>query len=231
MAVAAYQLKSDLALACFPSPERNVQRRLAWVNSICIFFLLIGITGAPTRLPTLMNPPPLEQPIPVILEPLSTPPPTAATKQSEPQNQDEKQIAPRVVAVTLNTPQVVFSVPTIGNVMVPMSAAPAPPPVELRPAAQSKPGPVMTRNTGAGGDRPTPDTYPQMALDLGQQGTVVLLFTVDDVGAITSVSIQETSGFPILDRSARDWVKRHWSQPPVNGNHVFQTSIHYQIKQ
>jgi protein TonB len=224
----AYQLKSDLARACFPSPERSAQRRLAWVNSICIFFLIIGISGAPTKLPPLRHPPPLEQPIPVIVEPLATPPPAAATKQVEPQNQDEKEIAPRVVAVTLNTPQVVFSVPTIGNVMVPMSAAPAPSPVELRPAAQAKAAPTKTGSTGDSGDRPDPE-YPKYAEDLGQTGTVVLLFTVDDVGAVTSLSVKESSGFSLLDRGARDWIKRHWIQPPINGNHSFQTTIRFKL--
>jgi TonB family protein len=230
MAVAAYQLKSDLARACLPVPGQNAQRRLAWVNSICIFFLLIGITGASTRFPAIMRPPPLEQPIPVIIEPLAAPP-TSVTKEVEPKNQDEKEIAPRVVAVTLNTPQIAFSVPTIGNLLVPVAAAPAPPPVELRPAVQAKAVPAATGDTGSGGDRPKPDTYPQVALDLRQEGTVVLLLTVDDVGGVTSVSVKETSGFPILDRNARDWVKRHWIQPPINGNHTFQTSIHYRIQQ
>jgi TonB family protein len=229
MAVAAYQLKSDLARVCLPAPDRNAHRRLAWVNSICIFFLIVGVVGAPTRLPVLMRPPPVEQPIPVIIEPLAAPPPTLQ-KQTEQQPQDDKQIAPAVVAVTLNTPAIDFSVPTIGNLVVPMAAAPAPPPVELRPTVQARQAPTMTSSTGEGGDRPAPDPYPEMAKQLGQQGTVVLLLTVDDVGAVTSVTVKESSGSPILDRNAREWVKRRWIQPPINGSHEFQAAIKYVLQ-
>src|ERR1700689_4906262 len=120
MAAAAYQLKSELARVCLPSPDRDANRRLAWVNSVCIFFLIIGVVGARSRLPVPMRPPPIEQPIPVIIEPLAAPPPSTEQKQIEPRNEDEKQIAPRVVAVTMDTPAISFSVPTIGNLVVPM---------------------------------------------------------------------------------------------------------------
>src|ERR1700679_3243772 len=125
MAVAAYQLKSELARFCLPAPDRDAYRRLAWVNSLCVFFLIIGIVGARSRLPVPNIPPPIEQPIPVILEPLATPPPST----------EQKQIEPHVVAVTMETPAIDFSVPTIGNLVVPMAAAPAPPPSELRQTA------------------------------------------------------------------------------------------------
>jgi protein TonB len=230
MAIAAYYLKSELARVCLPAPERDAYRRLAWVNSICIFFLIIGVVGARSRLPVPQRPPPIEQPIPVIIEPLATPPPSTEVKQIEPQNEDEKQMAPQVVAVTLETPAIDFSVPTIGNLLVPMAAASAPPPAELRQSAPVRQEPATTADTGNRGDRPRPDKYPQEALDLGQQGTVVLLLTVDDVGVVTSVSVKESSGYSILDRDARNWVKRHWLQPPINGSHVFETKVIYQIQ-
>jgi TonB family protein len=229
MAVAAYQLKSELARCCLPAPERDAYRRLAWVNSLCIFFLIIGIVGARSRLPVPKRPPPIEQPIPVIIEPLATPPPSTEQKQIEPQNEDEKQIAPRVVAVTMETPAIDFSVPTIGNLLVPMAAAPVPPPAELRQTAPARQAPTMTQSTGEGGDRPAPP-YPEAAKQLEQQGTVLLVLTVDDVGAITSISVKESSGSPLLDRSTLNWVKHHWIQPPVNGGHVFQVAISYKLK-
>jgi protein TonB len=230
MAAAAYELKSDLARVCLPTPERSAERRLAWINSICIFFLIIGVTGAPTRLPVLRRPPPIEQPIPIIIEPLAAPPPSLVQKQIEPQTQDDKQIAPSVVAVTLNTPAIDFSVPTIGNLVVPMAAAPAPPPVALRQTVEAKQAPTATRSTGEGGDRPDPP-YPEFALRTHQEGTVVLLLTVDDVGKVTSISIKESSGSSVLDQGAFNWIKRRWIQPPINGNHFFEVPIHYKLDQ
>ena len=45
----AYELKDDLARLCLPSASRDVNLKLAWVNSVCILFLLIGIAGAARR--------------------------------------------------------------------------------------------------------------------------------------------------------------------------------------
>jgi len=228
MAVAAYQLKSELARVCLPAPDRSAQRRLAWVNSICIFFLAIGVVGARTRLPVVSRPPAIEQPVPIVVEPLATPPPAVEQKEIEPQNQDDKQIAPRVVAVTLNTPAIDFSVPTIGNLVVPMAAAPAPPAMELRPTVEAAKAPTVAENTGDSGDRPKPD-YPELALQMGQTGAVIVSFTVDDVGAVASISIKESSGHVLLDQGAVKWIKRHWIQPPINGNHLFETRIIYKF--
>jgi TonB family protein len=230
MAVAVYQLRSELARVCLPAPDRDAYRRLAWTNSVCIFFLIIGVVGARSRLPVPSRPPPIEQPIPVIIEVLP-PPPSTTVKQVEPQNEDQKEIAPQVVAVTMNTPEIDFSVPTVGNLLVPMAAATAPPAAaaaELRQPAPVPQGPATTADTGDRGDRPKPG-YPKQAEDLGQQGTVVILLTVDDVGAVTSVTVKESSGSLILDREAVRWVKHHWIQPPIDGSHVFQTSIKYKL--
>jgi len=53
-----------------------VPRRLAWVNSLCLLFLLVGFAGAQSRLPPLKPAPPLEQPVPdnwIPLVPVQTP--------------------------------------------------------------------------------------------------------------------------------------------------------------
>ncbi|HEX4120550.1 MAG TPA: TonB family protein [Verrucomicrobiae bacterium] len=228
MAAGTYQLKSDLARVCLRSLDADANRRMAWVNSICIFFLIIGIVGARPELPVPKRPPPMEQPIPVLIEPLTAPPTSTAPKEIEPQN-DEKQTSPQVVAVTLNTPAINFSVPTVGNLVVPMAAATAPPATELRQQAPVVQAPMVSGSTGDGGDRPKPE-YPQLALQLGQQGTVRLLITVDDIGKVTSVSLTETSGSSLLDRDAMSWVKRRWIQPPINGGHTFIARITYKLQ-
>src|SRR5438128_1398194 len=41
----AYELSSDLSKLCLPSEFQEPQRKLAWVDSICFLFLVIGLVG------------------------------------------------------------------------------------------------------------------------------------------------------------------------------------------
>jgi protein TonB len=230
MAVAGYQLKSDLARVCLPAPGRVVSLRLAWANSISLLFLVIGVLGAQSRLPARRAVPPLERPVPIIVEPLPpVTPPAAEAKPTEQQNDNDKPETPRMVAVTIDTPAINFAVPTPGSLLVPMSVAPTPTEAPSREAAPVRHEPTTIGNTGNGGDRPQ-GRYPQIAQEMGQQGTVTLLLTVDDVGKVISAEIKETSGSPILDRDAQNWVKRHWIVPPANGNHLFLAPIKYELR-
>jgi hypothetical protein len=154
MAAAAYQLKSELARVCLPAPGRTVPRRLAWANSVCLLFLIIGVAGSQSRLSALRKLPPLEQPVAVIVEPL--PPvvtPTAEAKPNEQQNDDEKPQAPSIQRVTIGTPAINFAVPTPGSLLVPMSVAPTPVETALRAAAPVRHEPTTVQSTGI---RPLP---------------------------------------------------------------------------
>ncbi len=227
MAAVAYQLKSDLARVCLPAPERTAYRRLAWANSVCLVFLLIGVTGAQSRLPGRKAVPPLERPVPVMVEPL---PPVAPPAADVKQNEEEKPETQPLVAVTMDTPAINFAVPTPGTLLVPMSVAPTPMETPLKKAAPVRPDePKTIQSTGRGGERPAPSPYPPIAEQLGYQGTVILLLTVDDSGKVLSADIRQSSGSMILDGNAQDWVKRHWIVPPVNGGHVFLAPIRYQL--
>jgi TonB family protein len=228
---AAYHLKSDLARVCIPAPGSAVPRRLAWVDSICLLFLLIGLLGNQSRLSALKAVPPLEQPVPIIIEPLPpVAPPTTEAKPDEQQNDNDKPQTPSIQAVTLETPAINFAVPTPGSLLVPMSVAPTPGEAHLRQAAPVRHEPTTIDNTGSGGERPKPDSYPHIAEQLGQQGTVTLLLTVNDAGIVVSADIHESSGSPILDGHAQNWVKRHWIIRPVNGGHTFLAPIKYYLR-
>ena len=229
MLIETYHLRSDLARVCLPNPQGRPERSLAWVNSICFLFLVVALSGARPRLPAPKAVPPLEEPVPIIIQPLPPTPPPQAEQPNKEESIDDKVPAPRVVVVTLNSPAINFSVPTIGNVIVPNAVAAAPPVAPLNPAAVVHNEPKTIGSTGEGGDRPQPP-YPEMALKFGQQGTVVLLLTVDDSGLVRSITIKETSGSPLLDRSALEFVKRHWIVPPGTGGRVFEATISYQIK-
>jgi protein TonB len=227
-----YELKSELARVCLPRPQVHAQRNLAWTNSICLLFLVIGLAGFRPQPPPPMQVKPLEEPTPVIIEPTPPPPPAADAKPEEEQREQPQAEAPRIVVVTPDSPAVLFSVPTAGNLVVPIAQAQAPPPAPLQPAtpaARKEPQPSLLGNTGEGGDRPAPP-YPRIAEELGQQGSVVLLLTVDAAGVVTSVEVKETSGSSILDHASVDYVKRHWTVAPGAPGRLFQATINYVLK-
>src|SRR5437899_9600038 len=94
-----YQLKSELARFCLPAASQESNRKLAWTNSICILFLLIGLVGAQPASLAPKSPPPVEEVIPTVLEPIA-PPPAAAEDQKQDQPEPDKPDTPQVVVVT-----------------------------------------------------------------------------------------------------------------------------------
>lgn len=223
-------LRSELSRAGLHAAEADPDRRLAWMNSICILFLLIGITGSTPALIQIKTLPAVEEVNAAIVEPLPPPPPSPADQQDQdPQNDQEQPDSPQVVVVTPDAPAINFSVPTIGNLLVPNAVAKAPPPTPLRTVAPIRKLPTVLNTTGVSGERPQPP-YPKIALQQGQQGSVTLRMTVDDAGLIQVIEVAQSSGFPVLDRSAQDFVKRHWTVPPDKGARVYEATITYKIQ-
>jgi protein TonB len=212
-----YELKDDLARLCLPPANRDANLKLAWVNSICILFLLIGILGARRGLIAIKPVPPIQEMIPVVIQPTVLPPQAIAQKpeQAEQINQ------PQVLVALPDAPNVNFGVPTVGTLVVPAALASAPQIAPMRIGSLN--------NTGAGGDRPEPP-YPPIAKETGEQGTVKLLLGGDAAGNIISVDVKESSGFPVLDRATVDFIKRHWRLPAGEGNRLFETSITYLLQ-
>jgi protein TonB len=229
---ARYELKGELARVCLPTThaQAQAQRRLAWINSICVLFLVIGLAGMRTKPPAPIAVKPIEESVPAILEPLPPPPANPEQQKEEEQSPDDTSEAPRVVVVTLESPAIHFAVPTIGTVVVPNAVAQAPPSEAQKAAVRrSEPKTRLISATGAGGDRPQP-AYPKMALELGLQGAVTLLMTVDDAGLITAIRVKESSGSPILDRSTAEFVKKHWIVPPGDAGHTYEATIIYKLE-
>ena len=212
-----YELKSKLARICLPSANRDANPKLAWVNSICILFLLIGIAGARRGLIDIKPVPPIREEVPIVIQPTVLPPQAIAQKpeQAEQINQ------PRVLVALPNAPDVNFGIPTAGSLVVPAALASAPQIAPMRIGSLN--------NTGAGGDRPEPP-YPPIARETGEQGTVKLLLGGDAAGNIVSVDVKESSGCPILDRATVDFIKHHWRLPAGDGNRLFETSITYLLQ-
>jgi TonB family protein len=136
------------------------------------------------------------------------------------------------VLVTLASPAVVFSIPTLNGTLVAPKEYQVPPETQSVPPPQQQPRepaqPGQVTSTGLGGDRPQPG-YPKMAEELGQQGTVVLLLTADEAGVIISAEVKESSGSSILDHAAADFVRRHWTVAPGAKGRLFQEKIDYKL--
>jgi periplasmic protein TonB len=231
-----YELNSELARVGLHATESDPDRKLAWVNSICILFLLIGIAGSRPAAIRIKSLPPIEEVNAAIVEPLPPPPQVQSDQQKqEPQDDQEQPDTPQVVVVTLESPKINFSVPTIGNLLVPNAIATAPPVVPMKqPVATlhnvpAVPNPAVLNNTGNGGERPQPP-YPKIALEQGEQGSVMLRMTVDDAGLIKTIEVAQSSGFPVLDHSAVEFVKRHWTVPPGKGSRIYEATINYKLQ-
>jgi len=67
-------------------------------------------------------------------------------------------------------------------------------------------------SVSGGGTHPPPQ-YPAVALRNHYQGTVVIEFTVDASGTISSAKVQKSSGYPVLDEAALEVVKTRWRFP------------------
>jgi TonB family protein len=218
----SYELKDELARFCLPTANRDANLKLAWVNSVCILFLLIGIFGARLGIISIKPVPPLQEIIPVVVEPMILPP--SQTIEKKPVD-EEKNDTPQVVVAIPQAPNINFSVPTIGTLVAPANLASAPPLEPMRVATQIN----SVGSTGAGGDRPQP-AYPKIALVEAEQGVVTLTLGGDAAGNVISVDVKESSGFAILDRSAVDFIKHHWHLPTVNGSRLFETKITYKLQ-
>ena len=208
-----YALHSDLAQYCLPAATRDANRKLAYVNSICLLFLVVGLAG--------LNPPKIEQRVPEpiqefvpveIVQP-PEPPKTEPQLQQDPEQQPDKPVdRPQIATVVAADPsQVKFAVPVEGPVVfAPAKLAQAPPPAPPKSASRT-----IIRMTGAeGGSHPDP-RYPQAALEQRQQGTVTVIMTVSPDGSVESVEIKKSSGYGILDRHVTQWVKTRFKFLPI----------------
>lgn len=210
-----YKLSDDLARLCLPQEFSDSYRKLAWVNSICCLFLIIGLVG--------LNPPkivqrPLSEPndvVPVVFTPPEEQPKTEpeVKPDEEQQPQDTPEETPQVVAVVAaaDAANVAFAVPVQGAVAVAPEArlASPPPAVTHVQAAPVRFNPATT----SGGTFPPPN-YPGSALRNHEEGTTTIEIRVDESGRVTDAKVQKTSGHTALDEAALEIVKRSWRFPP-----------------
>src|SRR5258706_14997138 len=167
-----YQLSDGLARLCLPSEFKDSYRRLAWVDSVCFLFLVIGLIGlrAPKIIETPLTQPPENVPV-VFTPPEEQPKPQQVVQEEQPPEEQQQTVeTPQIpTVVAANAPNVAFAVPVEGAVVLaPVNRAP-PPPIVTKPSpAQPK---TFVRGKGEGGSFPEP-TYPREAMEQRLQGTV-----------------------------------------------------------
>ena len=223
------EFSDDLARFCLEPDRAESNHRLAWINSICLEYLVIGILGLRTPPPEINKKLTTEEAVPTVIEPAVNAVPQVSPN-SGPEETAPESSASDVVAVTLDSPTVAFSVPTVGNLLVPQSMAQAPPVHPMQGAVPLSSAKIeLIGPTGAGGRRPAP-VYPYESLRDREQGTVVLLIEVDESGKPSSVTVKESSGYWRLDRVATDWVKRYWFFGPATGKRMFESPIIFQLQ-
>ncbi len=213
-----YALSDDLARLCLPQEYKDSNRKLAWVNSVCCLFLLIGISGL--KPPKIVVKPLSEQVdiVPVVFTPPDEPPPAQEQPQTDepPPNSDALVDTPVVATVVAaDASQVAFAVPVIGPVTT-MPARFAPPPPAQLPKAPPKPTTFVPGQGGEGGTFPWPGgrDYPREALEQRAQGKVMLYVVVDPSGVPSTVEVKDGSGYYSLDRASVQWVKNKWRWLP-----------------
>src|ERR1039458_3309962 len=102
-----YELTSELARIGLHAVEADSDRKLAWVNSVCILFLLIGIVGSRPASIRIKPLPPVDEVSAAIVEPLPPPPQVQSEQEKQEEQSDQEQPdTPQVVVVTLDTPAI-----------------------------------------------------------------------------------------------------------------------------
>ena len=209
-----YALTSDLARLSLPAEYKDQYRTLAWVNSICVLFLVIGIVGLRPPRVFVRQINPVTEVVPVVFTPPEEQPkPQNQPEPDEPQPQDQPTEMPQVVTIVAaaNTPDVAFAVPVQGVTAVAPARYASAPPQNI--AAPPKPTRFNPDASTEGGTFPKPN-YPGSALRNHYQGTVTIELIVATSGAVVSAKVVTSSGFPVLDEAALNIVKDRWRFPP-----------------
>ena len=96
----SYSLSSDLARLSLPAEYKDAYRTLAWVNSICFLFLLVGIVGLRPPKVHVRQINPLQEVVPVVFTPPEeVPKPQVEIKEEEPEPQDTTVEQPQIVTI------------------------------------------------------------------------------------------------------------------------------------
>ncbi len=192
-----------------PSIRPDVRRILAISATLTLnsAVLLMALRPLPA--------PPLARPVPTIV-PILTLHARPVMPPAPPPMPQVKPPPTPVVHHAVTRHVVVAPVPLPSTVTLP-DTLPSTPTTSTADDATTSPvtdhGPVQA--TLAYLKAPAP-RYPTLARRSGMQGTVVLRVLVDAQGRPQEVSVERSSGYPLLDRAARLQVMRRWLFAPAN---------------
>jgi protein TonB len=156
--------------------------------------------------------------LPKLLEP---PPMTPAVAVPE----------PPALAVAEPSPTIAFAVPVAApaTIVEPHQASYRTP--EVTPSVVPQPVAVAPRQLTFGqgeGKQPAPE-YPRQALREGQEGTVLVRFTVGENGRVLAAEARSPSTWPLLNDAALRVVRQRW-RFPAGALRAYEVAIHFQIK-
>jgi len=205
---------ASLAVAHRPHPDSARIAALSAAMALNLAVILIAtrpITPAqlavvsqltPTSLIRIIDPPPaLPPPLPVELKPLLHPP-----------------ILPRALPRPTPVSPPVVMPREEGRIAAPPISAPTLLPSDAAPGAAVA-APAIEASLAY---RVAPLRFPAQARQQRMHGTVLLRVLVDETGKPLQVTVEQGSGYALLDRSARDQVLAGWRFQPamVNGQAV-----------
>lgn len=203
---------ASLAGARRPHPDQVRIAALSAAMALNLVILVAALRPLPPRMADVL-PKPVPVPTVRIIEKEPTPPPAPPTLDIKPlPTPAPPTVVPRAPAPT--APPVVSAVEE-GNVAAPPVSTPTLAPPSSAVAAAPVEASLAYRQA--------PLAYPAIAMRQRMHGTVLLRVLVDESGKPVDVQVEQSSGYPLLDRSARTQVLSGWSfQPAMVGGRAVQ---------
>lgn len=195
-----------------------------WTGCLAVGIVGLVIPHARPQPPAAPEPPPVQveriqvelSPDPVAQPADSSPPPDLLVPPPLPQAAPPP-AAPELLAVAEPGPAVAFSMPVGGPArVVPVEQAASGAAVQADESAAGTAAaiPVQPLQFGVGEGRQPAPPYPPAARKSGQEGKVLVLFTVGAGGEVLSAEAQSPSPWPLLDESAVRAVRERWRFKP-----------------
>jgi len=216
-------------------PARSRERPRAGPRYACALLIVCALHAAVLAalwrgVPASLHPPQLMEVVmlpPAVATTVTPPAAPAPTLPALPPPPRVKPLAPpRASSPEPSLPQAppAAELPAAAVEEAPPAAAQAPPEVVATPAPAPAPEPVIVppRLEASYKGNPAPP-YPGTSRRLGEAGTVLLRIFVNANGTVGDVRLARSSGFPRLDRSAAETVKRWRLIPARRGDEPFAT--------
>ena len=212
---------SDLFRLCLREESREPARFLAWANSICLLFLIVGLFGLCFPVIHTTAAPPRIESVPVIwtapeperrIASLETKKPGPMDVLMERTGESATEIPQAASVASVAAPERI-AFPVV-PVLAKEGASHLQNDVPVRqPYVPARPTAFQPRSSGTEAFTPPPE-YPRRALRTGREGTVIIEFSVSQAGQVNSVNVRTSSGYGELDNAALVVVRDKWRFGP-----------------